>query len=91
MVDQWMVIGDEGQGLVDQIGVPLSQGYDEFKKLPFSFRVVTFSYTQLCAVIFHWVLARGMLLLYDSAGSQGRCISQEVGSKRGVKKAEDWC
>ena len=68
----------------------LTQGQHASKKLPFSGRVVNFSFSQPLAIILHQVPARGILLLQNSTRSKGRCNSQEVGWKIGVKKAEDW-
>ena len=81
---------DECEGLVDHIGALPSQGQHAYKKLPFSFRVVSSSLNQILAVILHWVPARGVLLLQDSASSKGRYISLEGGWKRGIKEIEDW-
>ena len=78
-----MVISSEGEGLANQVGVPLSQ---YISKKIFS---VSFSPTQLLAVVLLQVLVRGILLLQDSFSSKGRYISQEEGWKREVKEATD--
>ena len=42
MIYQWKVIGDEGEGLANQVGAPLIQNKHASKKLFFSCKVFSF-------------------------------------------------